>query len=76
MEPPTGGSLWNAPPGDRPARIRAAKAERARVRHEFAEARAYGLTRRHAAKLAHYRQHGLPAELADLQRRLDRRAAS
>lgn len=35
--------------------VRAAKDERARVRQEFAQARAYGIARRHAAKLARNR---------------------
>lgn len=48
------------------AEIRARRAEQRRVRDELAQARAAGLARRHAAKLAHWRRCGLPPELADL----------
>lgn len=39
------------PPDERLAAIRSAKAERARVRAELQQARAYGIARRHANKI-------------------------
>lgn len=55
-----------APLADLVADVRARRAEQRAVRAEFAERRAYGLARRHAAKLAHWREHGLPPNLAEL----------
>lgn len=62
VEPPTGGSPWNAPPpgtaepAERLAEIRERKAERKRVREEFTERRRYGLVRRYRNKLRHLKE--------------------
>lgn len=53
-----------APLADLVADVRARRAEQRAVRAEFAERRAHGIRRRHAAKAAHWQANGLPAELA------------
>jgi hypothetical protein len=61
---------------DRLAEIRERKAERQAIRAEFARRRQSGLAARHRQKLAHWAEHGLPAELAELAAKVDARIAN
>lgn len=71
---PPGKPTPATPLADLVADVRARRAEQRAVRGEFAARRAYGLARRHRAKLAHFAKHGYPAELADLQAKIAARA--
>jgi hypothetical protein len=63
------------PLADLVADVRARRAEQRAVRAELDRRRQYGLARRHAAKLAHWREHGLPPNLAELAAKIDARTS-
>ena len=55
------------------ADVRARRAEQRAVRAEFARRRQYGLARRHANRLTHWAEHGLPPNLAEIAAKIDAR---
>jgi hypothetical protein len=67
------GTTRDAEVPDTPATDR--RADLKALRAELNRRRQYGLARRHAAKARHWAEHGLPAELAALQAKLDARIA-
>lgn len=59
--------------GQGTARRADSRAELKAVRVELNRRRQYGIQRRHAAKLQHWRDNGLPANLADLRAKFEAR---